>query len=103
MSVHGIYVLIVFNGRRTHAWFKQILKLERMFFPVVDKNAERVLRESGGPVGRVSDWHTTRPTGTDLLLCCCTALAPPALPYADIPSRAFTSWLIIPVPYCVCT
>lgn len=40
MSVHGIYVLIVFNGSRTHAWFKQILKLERMFSRVVDKNAE---------------------------------------------------------------
>lgn len=40
MSVHGIYVLIVFYGKRTHAWFKQILKLERMLYPVVDKNAE---------------------------------------------------------------
>lgn len=28
-------VLIVFNGRRIHAWFKQSLKLERMFSPVV--------------------------------------------------------------------
>lgn len=40
MSVHGVYVLIVFNRSRTHVWFKQILKLERMCSPVVDKNAE---------------------------------------------------------------
>lgn len=73
MSVHGIYVLIVFNGRRTHAWFKQILKMERMFFPVVDKN--RVSAEGvGSPGGRVSRlaYHQGRPART----CCSGAPQP---------------------------
>lgn len=91
MSVHGFQVLIVFNERRTHAWFKQFLKLERMSPLWWDENAERALGASGQ---WTADDTPPAETGADLRLWCWAALAASGLHYTEA-LRAFTSWLII--------